>query len=1103
LEELRAELIGRNEELAKLKVALAETLQGHGQMVSVIGEAGVGKSRLVTELREASRQDRGLAEDQPNYSRSTIYYLPSTILWLEGRCLELGMTASYWPFIDIFRAYFAFQPEDDESARAGRLVSILREMVGLGELSEEQFEELGPLLGQLLSLRFGNDWDERLKHANPAQIQHQTFQAVYDFWTALAQRQPVVLVFEDLHWADGLSLDLISLLMEALPTASLLLLCVYRPERQHKCWHLATIASRKCPAHYTELRLRELTPQQSQRLVEALLVIDNLPTTVKGLILEKSQGNPFFVEEVIRSLIDGGLIYQEGEFWRAQAGIEAVVVPESVQSVILSRVDRLAPASKQVLQPAAVIGRLFRRRVLAEVTPPETDLEQALAALEDHGLIYQERAIPEAEYSFKHVLTQEAVYQTIRPRRRAELHRQVAETLEALYQDNLAAYYEQLAYHYDRSNAIEKAIEYLLKAGEKARRAYLNDEAIGYFQRVLERLADSKSKIEWRLAALRGLGQIYVGLGKLAEAEESLQQALALGREAGLTPRELVRLSYWLGEVLYWQSRPDELIRLGEEGLALLGDDTQSVEAALMNQDIAIGFFGKRNLETFQEFSYRTAQFIQRLPYTEELISAYVHIIYAYRNDKNIEEAMRWVRAFEQRVEQHHDLRALGEAHIYAGEILAQTGDGRGAISQAQQALELLIKIGDRKHEAWCLELMGWSFLSRGDFQKAEEYWSRALETAQTVGYKEDVARAYEQTGAIFLGQDAGTKAMNAFRAASQLCQETGVDVEFALVSLGRAYLAQGKRQAALRQFQEIVTSVRPSRLPWLESWRPPFAGVLSGLEEAYQNFAEFQAFCRRYREEHPEGGPSAFIQWYLEPTQPDFGSFGLAQDKFSIVDFGFEKDNLKSKIQNLKWHDSFGDCSFTVKNGLVIHAANARDLAFINWSAPRLLRPMEGDFAVQTLCVPASDGKPAIGGVLLWKDRQNYLRLDRGVLGEHEILFSGCLANKDIVIGRGRLPETAGVLPGQAGPRETSAIFLRLERLGHHVKALCSADGQAWYTVGQVEFLVEDSVEVGLHAIGNIDRTIYRGAYPDGTAIRFESFQVWQQPPSADRRKT
>jgi hypothetical protein len=189
------------------------------------------------------------------------------------------------------------------------------------------------------------------------------------------------------------------------------------------------------------------------------------------------------------------------------------------------------------------------------------------------------------------------------------------------------------------------------------------------------------------------------------------------------------------------------------------------------------------------------------------------------------------------------------------------------------------------------------------------------------------------------------------------------------------------------------------------------------------------------------------------------------------------------------EWQDSFGDCSFTVRNGLEIHAANGRDLWHINLSAPRLLRPVSpvlsevegGDLAVQTTCAPVSGARPAIDGLLLWKDRENYLRLDRGATGERDILFSGCLRNQDVVIGRGRLPLDP-----------SGRVVLRLERVDDQVEALCSADGESWFTVGQVPFPVEDPVQVGLHAIGNIDRTIYRGAYPDGTAIRFESFQLW-----------
>src|SRR5205085_5052596 len=184
-----------------------------------------------------------------------------------------------------------------------RLLASGRELVTQGHLSETRFEEMVPLLGHLLSVRFGNEWDERLKNAGPEEIKHRTFMAVRDFFLALSRQQPLLLVLEDLHWADSLSLDLISFLMETVTFAPLFLLCVYRPEREHKCWHLGTIAARKCAERYTEISLRELSAGQSRRLIESLLTIEDLPGPVKDTILQKSGGNPFFVEEVVRSLI--------------------------------------------------------------------------------------------------------------------------------------------------------------------------------------------------------------------------------------------------------------------------------------------------------------------------------------------------------------------------------------------------------------------------------------------------------------------------------------------------------------------------------------------------------------------------------------------------------------------------------------------------------------------------------------------------------------------------------------------------------------------------------------------------------------------------------
>jgi class 3 adenylate cyclase len=744
-------LIGREEELGKLKKALGEVLQGRGQMVSLIGEAGVGKSRLITELKALSA------------------CLLPTPLWLEGRCLELGMTASYWPFLDLFRDCFASRPEENEPARADRLVSALTELGG--DLSQAQLDEMAPLLGNLLSVRFGNEWDERLKHASPEQIKHQTFIAIREFFLALSRRQPLVLVLEDLHWADSLSLDLISLLMETLAVTSILLLCAYRPEREHKCWHLGTIASRKCAERYTELPLRDLSPPQSRRLVETLLCAEHLPAPVNEAILKKSGGNPFFVEEVVRSLIDAGMLHRAGDRWRAREEITSVAVPESIQSVILSRVDRLEEESKQVLQSAAVIGRLFPRRLLADTTTAP-ELERILWGLEDRGLIYEDRVVPEVEYSFRHALTQETVYQSILRRHRAVIHQSVAEAIEALDPEALETRYEQLAYHYERSHAVERAVAYLLKAGEKARRAYLNEEAIGYFKRALERLEGQAPESgvvlgdtegNWRLAALKGLGQTYQGMGKVADAEEYFRQAIRLGKEIGLPPREQARLYHDLGEVLFWQSRYDERICVGEEGLALLGEDTESVEAALMNATAALGYLYRGDPKKWREFALQNARFLQRLPYSEELRPPYCYIVWVYKDEKNPDEAMKWLQLLEEQTQHHHDLRGLAAAHIVAGQLFSSTGHLERAIARYQQALELCSKTGDVMHESWCLVEMAKTFVSLGNVQDAEECAHRALRILGGAGTKDDIAQAYMVIGTRWFCHGSWEKAAGAF----------------------------------------------------------------------------------------------------------------------------------------------------------------------------------------------------------------------------------------------------------------------------------------------------------------------------------------------------
>jgi len=290
-------------------------------------------------------------------------------------------------------------------------------------------------------------------------------------------------------------------------------------------------------------------------------------------------------------------------------------------------------------------------------------------------------------------------------------------------------------------------------------------------------------------------------------------------------------------------------------------------------------------------------------------------------------------------------------------------------------------------------------------------------------------------------------------------------------------YLGQGNSEKARPYFQEACRLVASESYggPWGIEFLafPTFFALLGGLEEAFQDPKAFHTFCRRLQQEHLKIYPY-LVQWYLEPATVGAFSARLLRDSFT--------DRLAPEWT---WLDPMGDCSYRVHDALELYAANGRSLWRTNWSAPRLLQPVSGSFSTQTVCLPVSDDKPAMGGLLLWVDRRNYLRLDRGVCGTREIAFTGCLDGKDILVGRGRLVEAS------------ERFYLRLTRVGEQVRAFCGADGENWYTVGCVTFPTQDPIQIGVHAIGVIDRTIYIGAYPEGTAIRFEGFQLWQTSPS------
>jgi tetratricopeptide (TPR) repeat protein len=493
-----------------------------------------------------------------------------------------------------------------------------------------------------------------------------------------------------------------------------------------------------------------------------------------------------------------------------------------------------------------------------------------------------------------------------------------------------------------------------------------------------------------------------------------------------------------------------------------------------MNQEIAVGSLSLGDAACFREYTSRTATFLMQLPYSQELRPAYDHVarLYAYE-EKNLAEATKWLDALESRAHQYHDLRALGDVHYSAAGTLRLSGDAASAIEHLDKALGFFAKIGDVKHQIWCLNRLGVAYLVRGDLVAADETARRELEFSGQAGVREGIANAHLLLGQIRLCQGAEEEAVSAAQEAIRLYREAEDrwNEGSAVYTLGRFLLALGDPDAALEQYKAAVDRVD---MEMLGRATMSLAVVLNSVEAVHDDPDAFRELCASWRASYPALNESRLVQWYLEPAEvtADWGEV-IFRDEFEDV-----------LSPDWAWIDPADDCWFRVQDGLEMHAANERGLWHINLSAPRLQRPAFSDLAIETIC-SALDG-PACGGLLLWRDRETYLRLDVGTGGSQEVFLAGCIENQDAVIGRGRLP----VDPGRAdGPL---TVYLRLERVAERVRALCSADGETWFSVAEIQFEASDPVQVGLYANGEIDRVVHPGVHAKGAAIRFHSFQQW-----------
>src|SRR5215468_9371254 len=442
--------VGRQTELATLHQALERAGAGHGQVVALLGEAGVGKSRLVYEVIHSHRTQGWLV--------------------LESASVSYGKATPYFPVLDMLKRYARVEDRDDTRTIRARVTG---QVLTLDAALQETIPALLALLDALPE-------DSPFLTLDPPQRRRRTLDGLKRVLLRESQVQPLLLVFEDLHWIDTETQALLDGLVESVPTARLLLLVNYRPEYQHG-WGSKT--------YYTQLRLDSLPQESAEELLHVLLGDDARLAPLTPLLIARTAGNPFFLEESVRTLVETGVLVGTPGAYRLVQPVERLQVPATVQAMLAARIDRLPPEEKRLLQTAAVIGMevpLALLQAIAEL--PEETLHRGLTHLQAAEFLYETRLFPEQEYTFKHALTHEVAYRSLLQERRRALHTQLVEVLETLASDRLADHVERLADHAVRGEVWDKALRYCRQAGAKAIARSASRAAVGYYEQALAAL---------------------------------------------------------------------------------------------------------------------------------------------------------------------------------------------------------------------------------------------------------------------------------------------------------------------------------------------------------------------------------------------------------------------------------------------------------------------------------------------------------------------------------------------------------------------------------------------------------------------------------------
>jgi class 3 adenylate cyclase/tetratricopeptide (TPR) repeat protein len=728
---LRADLIGRKVELAELMEAVDNLRGGKGRIFSICGGAGTGKSRLVEEFKSTLDLEE--------------------IQWLEGHAYPYAQNIPYFPLIDLLNRVFKIEEGDPSERIREKIESGIGDLVG-------QKEDVVPYLGNLYALSY-----PEVEDVSPEFFKSRLHEAALTIISVLAKKVPTIYYLEDLHWADPSFLELLRNAIIQIRQPAIVL-SVYRPT-------FTLFTSDQISGIgkvYQEIRLQDLSLSDAQNMLESLLKTESIPSDLKRFVQNKAEGNPFYLEELVNSLIESETLIRDNGNWKITRSITESDISSSIHGLISGRLDRLEKETKRILQEASVIGRAFLYVILNRITEIQESIDSSLNTLERLDLIRTRTIQPDLEYMFKHALTQEVVYNGLLKKERQEIHEQIALVMEQLFQDRLPEFYETLAFHFKQSLSVPKAVDYLIRSGEKSLARYAVEESHQYFKEAFDLLSHKPQR---------------------AKDEDAL----------------LIELLIKWSLVHYYR-----------------GDLGQYVDLLSVQRDLAESLGDKAKLGMFYAWYGWSLWFREKFNESYEYLHKALEVGEQIKDQLVIGYACTWLSftcadlgALEEAINCGERAQEISK-HIHSDQYLffkSLTGIGiacliKGNLKKALEAGTAILEYGRRHFNIRSMAMghfvKGFSFVRAGDFPSAIEAYKIAIQTAQDPMYSQfsrwGLGMAYAQIGQF-------KEADEALQEVASYCRDFGCEV-FGTPTraiLGFVSIAKGQMGQGLKMIEETL----------------------------------------------------------------------------------------------------------------------------------------------------------------------------------------------------------------------------------------------------------------------------------------------------------